>query len=85
MQRTKPPKKKSIRLELEGYVIGWNTVLRDSVRNMDTVLLLRNAHPAYRPTFATACAAAGLISESEADEFKIGPPLRQHSRLNWQA
>jgi hypothetical protein len=73
MQRTLPPVKKSLRRELEGYVIGWNTVLREAVKSMDIITLLRNAHPAYRPTFAGACAEAGMISESSADEFRIGP------------
>ena len=85
MERTIPPKKKSIRRELEGYVLGWNNALKDVVGNMDTVLLLRNEHPAYRPTFANACAEAGLITEWESREFRIGPVPREHSRLNWQA
>lgn len=85
MERRIPPKKKSVRRELEGYVMGWNNVLKDTVGKMSIVMLLRNAHPAYRPTFATACVEEGLISDSAASEFKIGPAARQHSRLNWQA
>jgi hypothetical protein len=85
MKRTIPPRKASLRRELEAYVTAWNTVLRDRVASMDIVTLLRNAHPAYRLPYATACAEIGLITEHEAGEFRIGPTPREHSRTNWQA
>jgi ribosomal protein L4 len=85
MKRTIPPKKLSLRRELENYVVAWNTVLRDAVGSMNIVTLLRNAHPAYRPAFASACAEVGLLTEFEAGEFRIGPAPRQHLRTNWQA
>jgi hypothetical protein len=76
MQRTIQPKKKSVRIALEAYVIAWNTALREVVGNMDTILLLRNSHPAYRLSFAASCQEAGLITEHELKEFRIGPITR---------
>jgi hypothetical protein len=80
--RTSPPKKTSVRLELEAYVVAWNTTLKKVVSTMDTVILLRNSHPAYRSAFASSLFEIGLISDQERSEFVIGPTLRFHSRTN---
>ena len=69
MQRTVPPKKNSLRLELECYVISCNTVLRKAVKSMSIVTLLRNAHPAYRASFANQLFKAGMLSKQNASEF----------------
>ena len=72
MERRIQPRKKSLRRELECYVTGWNTVLREVVKKMDIVTLLRNAHPAYRPAFASQCKEAGMLTDGEAKEFGVG-------------
>jgi hypothetical protein len=69
MERTNPPKKKSLRKELECYVIAWNTCLKEAVKSMDFVTLLRNAHPAYRGNFASSLKDIGAITPFEASEF----------------
>ena len=69
MERSTPPKKESLRRELECYVYAWNTVLKDAVKSMDIVTLLRNAHPAYRSDFARSLKDAGAITSFEASEF----------------
>lgn len=81
--RTNPPKKTSLRLELETYVYAWNTRLKEAVKTMSMVILLRNAHPAYRASFASQAFEKGLISNEERSEFIIGQIARQHSRTNW--
>jgi hypothetical protein len=60
---------KSLRKELEVYVIAWNTCLRDRVKLMSPVLLLRNAHPAFRSDFAAKLKELGLLKEEESKEF----------------
>jgi len=70
MQRTIAPKKKSFRRELECYVIGWNSVLRESVKSMSIVTLLRNAHPSYRQPFANQCVEFGMLSKHALQEFQ---------------
>ena len=61
--------KKSLRRELELFVSAWNTPLKDVLVCMPTVLLLRNAHPTYRPDLAAQCLREGLLSKEEAKEF----------------
>jgi hypothetical protein len=81
--RTSPPKKTSLRLELEAFVYAWNTTLKEAVKTMDIIILLRNAHPAYRSTFASKAFEIGLISDRQRSEFVIGPVPREYSRTNW--
>jgi hypothetical protein len=69
MQRTIPPRKNSLRLELEAYVIAWNNCLKKAVETMDLITLLRNSHPTFRPDFAAKLKDAGMISPFEASEF----------------
>ena len=78
MERTIQPRKKSLRCELKCYVIGWNTILREAVKKMDVVTLLRNAHPTYRPSFASQCEEAGMLTNGEALEFKTGFTSRRY-------
>ena len=80
--RTSPPKKTSLRLELEAYVYAWNTALKDAVKTMDIVTLLRNAHPAYRSSFAGKLFEIGLISDQQRSEFITGPASRTYLRIN---
>jgi hypothetical protein len=62
-------KKSSIRLALEGFVIAWNTPIREAVSSMDVIELLRNAHPSYRGVYASELHDAGEISKFDLSEF----------------
>lgn len=58
-----------MRNDLERFVYAWNTPLKNVVKTMDVVILLRNAHPLYRAAFASQLKSVGLLSESQAKEF----------------
>lgn len=60
---------KSIVKELERVVVSTNTVLKDVVKDMDVLLLLRNVHPSVRVDYAYLCRDNGLLHTSEIDEF----------------
>lgn len=64
-RRTITPAKPSIRKELEAYVVAYNTVLRKYVEGMSDMLLLQNAHPSYRLSYAAKLAEIGRIDESQ--------------------
>jgi hypothetical protein len=68
-RRTNFPKKHPIRIELENYVIAWNKYLKDVVKSMNIIILLRNAHPMYRADFAYKLRDAGLIKPEQVSEF----------------
>ena len=53
MTRTVPPKRNSLRHELECYVTSHNKYLKNVVESMSIIALLRNAHPIYRSSFAS--------------------------------
>ena len=63
------PQLKSLRSELEAYVYAWNTHLKDAIPAMDEITLLRNAHPSYRPDFASKLRDAKVITTDQAREF----------------
>lgn len=75
-KRTLFPRKSSLRISLENYVVAWNTCLRKTVGTMDVISLLRNANPSYRSSFAKECMDAGMISPFAASEFIAGPVKR---------
>ena len=58
-----------IRNELERLVYSTNVVLRDSVKDMSYVILLRNLHPIYRANYAMLLYNNRLITKDEAHEF----------------
>jgi hypothetical protein len=58
-----------MRTDLERFVYAWNTPLKEAVQTMDLVILLRNAHPAYRAVYAAELKNAGLLLPEEANEF----------------
>ena len=62
-KRTILPKKHSLRIALEAYVSAWNTPLKEAVKSMDLITLLRNAHPSYRTSFMTELEHNGLIGK----------------------
>jgi hypothetical protein len=59
----------NIRKDLELYVSAWNVYLKETVKTMDIITLLRNAHPTYRPAFASKLLEEKMISKDEAREF----------------
>ena len=69
MERTITPKVKSLRRNLEDYVVAHNKVLKKAVKDMSPIILLRNAHTTYRPDFARELRKAGAISEYDSKEF----------------
>jgi hypothetical protein len=60
-----------MRKDLERFVYAWNTPLKDVVKTMDLIILLRNLHPLYRAAFAAELRNAGLLLPEEAKEFLI--------------
>jgi hypothetical protein len=64
-------KELSFRKELETYVTAHNKHLREAVKTMDWIILLRNSHPTYRGDYAKECCKKGLITKAEAVEFGI--------------
>jgi hypothetical protein len=55
--------------ELERFVFAWNTPLKEAVKTMDLVILLRNCHPLYRAAYAAELRNAGLLLPEECSEF----------------
>jgi hypothetical protein len=49
--------------------VAWNKCLKESVQAMDWIILLRNAHPTYRDTFARKLLEVKAITRAEAGEF----------------
>lgn len=69
MERTIRVKKNSLRRELENNVTSVNSPLREKVKIMDNVELLRNVHPMYRSDFAYKLLKEKAITADEAKEF----------------
>jgi hypothetical protein len=69
IRRTNKPKNRSLRQELENFVVSCNKCLKEVVGKMNAIILLRNAHPIYRPDFARKLKEAGMITEEQAKEF----------------
>ena len=68
-RRTKQPKKHPLRRELELLVVAYNSCLREAVKGMNIIILLRNAHPLYRSDFAYELRDVGLITKEQSTEF----------------
>lgn len=60
---------KSVIEHLKNYVISTNTILRETINGMEPIILLRNAHPTYRPDFAQVLVKDGIITKEQAEEF----------------
>lgn len=58
-----------MRQELESAVISVNAPLKDEVKNMSLVTLLRNCHPIYRADYARLLHQNGQITKDEMEEF----------------
>jgi hypothetical protein len=59
------------REELEISVVSTNAVLRNKVRSMSLIELLRNVHPSFRSDFSNRLYKEGKIAKWEAEEFTI--------------
>jgi hypothetical protein len=57
------------REEIESNVCAVNSVLKEKVRQMPIIELLRNAHPAWRSDYAHRLFAQNIITKEEAQEF----------------
>ena len=55
--------------QLKAYVTATNKVLKEAVHSMDVIILLRNAHPMYRPDFARTLLNEGEITKEQSTEF----------------
>ena len=77
-KRTIPPKKLSIRTELENFVIAYNKVLKDVVSTMPILILLRNTHPSIRGDYSYRFKEIGLLTAEEIKEFTAIPKISDH-------
>lgn len=59
----------STRREIELLVVAHNKPLRESVVEMNIIILLRNLHPSFRPDYASRLMREGVITEAQAVEF----------------
>lgn len=69
MERTIRVKKTTLRRELENSAVSTNSPLREKVKIMDNIELLRNVHPLYRSDFAYKLLKEKAITTDEAKEF----------------
>ncbi len=61
--------KEKIRKEAEEITISMNIVLKDVIKKMSNVTLLRNIHPSYREPYAYAFFREDMITKEELKEF----------------
>lgn len=59
------------RKQIEIDVCAVNKPLREKVKDMDIMELLRNCHPAYRVDYARVLYKDGIITEAQMKEFII--------------
>ena len=57
------------RSELICDVLSVNTTLKETVKDMDNITLLRNCHPSYRGDYAMRLWKEGKITQEETKEF----------------
>lgn len=58
-----------MRKQLESAVISVNAPLKDEVKRMDLITLLRNCHPLYRTDYARILRQNEQITEDQLKEF----------------
>ena len=56
---------------MEVEVCAINSVLKETVRDMDILILLRNCHPSNRTDFARILHKEGSITEEQMKEFTL--------------
>ena len=61
--------KEKIRKEAEEITISMNIVLKDVIKKMSNVTLLRNIHPSYREPYTYAFFREDMITKEELKEF----------------
>lgn len=61
--------KKALRRELETWVTSMNSPLKESVKEMSLIILLRNVHPSVRADFAYRLKDLEMLKPEEAKEF----------------
>lgn len=59
----------ALRQNIEQNVLCYNKELKDVVKKMDMIILLRNAHPVDRSVFTFACLREKMINKEQAKEF----------------
>ena len=67
--KTKEDEIKNLRKVIETDVTSINSPLREAVKTMDWVILLRNCHPNHREGHARELLRLKEISKKEASEF----------------
>jgi len=60
---------KNYRLLMEREVVAMNKYLKDAVKDMNIIILLRNCHPLYREDHALTLYKNGIITREQAIEF----------------
>lgn len=61
--------RKSVRKDLERHVLCYHAPLADYIKKMNTVILLRYAHPTERANFAAPLFQSGSITLEQYKEF----------------
>jgi hypothetical protein len=56
---------------MEIEVCAVNSVLKETVKDMDIFILLRNCHPSNRTDFARTLHKDGVITEEQMKEFTV--------------
>jgi len=59
----------SLRQTIETSITAFNSPLREAVKDMDLIILLRNTHPRDREDFVWALWRAGKLTREQAKEF----------------
>lgn len=59
------------RKEIELHVTATNVHLRETVENMDILILLRNLHPTLRSDYARKLHQEEVITEAQMREFTV--------------
>jgi len=57
------------RNDLENYVVAMNAPLKDAIKSMPLVILLRNCVPSFREEFAFQLFKEGQITKDVVKEF----------------
>lgn len=61
----------NLRKVIETDVTSINSPLREAVKTMDWIILLRNCHPIYREDYARKLRKLNVITLHEAREFGV--------------
>jgi len=70
-EKLRNERKTALRKELESWVVACNKYLREAVKEMDWIILLRNMHPSYRADYARQLREERIITDEQAREFTV--------------